>query len=65
MSLAKQAYALAEKWDASRSTEDVSQLDFKESDLNGLDSNQISAYHIRRLLTTCSFSVYSRLPRTT
>ncbi|OCH94213.1 metalloprotease [Obba rivulosa] len=39
MTLAKQAYALAEKWDASRSS-DVSQLDFKGSDVDGLTTNQ-------------------------
>ena len=42
--LAKQAYELAARWDASRATSDVSELDFEESDLDGFDSNQISMY---------------------
>ena len=42
MTLAKRAYELAARWDASRATSDVSELDFKESDLDGFDSNQIS-----------------------
>jgi leukotriene-A4 hydrolase len=42
LTLAEQAYALAERWNSSRSTSDVSQLHFKESDLEEFDSNQIS-----------------------
>ena len=42
LTLAEQAYTLAERWNNSRNTLDVSQLDFKESDLAELDSNQIS-----------------------
>ncbi|KAF9448831.1 hypothetical protein P691DRAFT_775108 [Macrolepiota fuliginosa MF-IS2] len=38
--LATQAYALAERWDAARSTSDPSGLDFKETDLQGFDGNQ-------------------------
>ncbi|CAL1696869.1 unnamed protein product [Somion occarium] len=36
--LAKQAYALAERWDAARSTSDLSE--FKESDVESFNSNQ-------------------------
>ncbi|THV01236.1 hypothetical protein K435DRAFT_963588 [Dendrothele bispora CBS 962.96] len=42
-SLAKAAYDLAARWDASRAS-DVSRLDFKESDLDGFDSNQKVAF---------------------
>ncbi|OBZ79425.1 Leukotriene A-4 hydrolase [Grifola frondosa] len=38
--LARQAYALAERWDASRSVSDVSQLNFKDTDLLEFNSNQ-------------------------
>lgn len=41
-SLAKEVYSLATDWDAARSTSDITQLKFKESDLKGFDSNQIS-----------------------
>ncbi|EJD04497.1 uncharacterized protein FOMMEDRAFT_107254 [Fomitiporia mediterranea MF3/22] len=37
--LAEQAYALAARWDSSRD-KDVSNLDFKSSDLEGFDTNQ-------------------------
>ncbi|KAG6829894.1 hypothetical protein H0H92_003027 [Tricholoma furcatifolium] len=49
-SLAKEVYALAERWDAARSTTDISPLDFKESDLKGFDSNQISELKLRSLI---------------
>ncbi|KAF9261926.1 metalloprotease [Marasmius fiardii PR-910] len=39
-SLAKDAYALAEKWEAAGEVSDVTQLDFKETDLDGYDTNQ-------------------------
>lgn len=39
-SLAEKAYALANRWDASRSITDVAHLDFKESDLKDFDTNQ-------------------------
>ena len=39
LTLAQHAYALAGKWDASRS-QDVAKLDFKTSDLDSFDSNQ-------------------------
>jgi leukotriene-A4 hydrolase len=42
LTLAEQAYALAERWNDSRDILDITQLDFKESDLRGFDSNQIS-----------------------
>ena len=42
LTLAEQAYALAKRWDASRDTSDLSQLDFKATDLLDFDSNQIS-----------------------
>lgn len=41
MTLAKQAYALAEQWDASRSIPDISKLQFKKTDLDTFNSNQI------------------------
>jgi leukotriene-A4 hydrolase len=44
LTLAQQAYALAERWNNSRNTPDLSQLDFKESDLNEFDSNQIGPF---------------------
>ncbi|PAV21690.1 leukotriene-A4 hydrolase [Pyrrhoderma noxium] len=40
LTLAEQAYDLAKRWDASRSIQNVSELDFKSSDLDELDSNQ-------------------------
>lgn len=51
-SLAETVYALADRWNTSRTITDVSQLDFSESDLEGLDTNQISqypAYHSREM----------------
>ncbi|PCH33157.1 hypothetical protein WOLCODRAFT_147267 [Wolfiporia cocos MD-104 SS10] len=39
LTLAEQAYALATKWDASRSTP-IDQLTFRETDLDSFDSNQ-------------------------
>ena len=61
MTLAEQAYKLAERWDASRSVSDVSQLDFANGDLDGLDSNQIGTWsspsigwaHFRMFYTSC------------
>ncbi|KAH7920495.1 hypothetical protein BV22DRAFT_1114838 [Leucogyrophana mollusca] len=44
LSLATQAYALAERWDASRSTSDPSKLDFTAHDLAEMDTNQIIAF---------------------
>ena len=41
--LAREAFSLAEKWDASRSEPDVSKLDFQESDLASFNANQKSA----------------------
>jgi len=49
-SLAEKAYVLADRWDTSRTIHDVSQLDFKESDLEGLDTNQIIVF-LERLQT--------------
>ncbi|KAK0431183.1 hypothetical protein EV421DRAFT_1854688 [Armillaria borealis] len=42
-SLATKAYSLAERWDASRTTE-VSKLDFKSDDLNSFNSNQTAVF---------------------
>ncbi|PBK87275.1 hypothetical protein ARMGADRAFT_972092 [Armillaria gallica] len=42
-SLATKAYSLAERWDASRTTE-VSKLDFKSDDLNDFNSNQTAVF---------------------
>lgn len=39
--LAQEAYALAAKWDASRSN-NISSLEFKKTDLDSFDTNQIS-----------------------
>ncbi|KAJ7178723.1 peptidase family M1-domain-containing protein [Mycena crocata] len=47
--LAQAAYALADRWDASRSVSEVD-LDFKKSDLNGFSSTQIVAF-LERLQT--------------
>jgi leukotriene-A4 hydrolase len=44
LTLAEQAYALAKRWDASRDTSDLSQLDFKATDLLDFDSNQIIVF---------------------
>jgi leukotriene-A4 hydrolase len=41
MTLAKKAYDLAKRWDASRSISEISKLGFKESDLHAFNSNQI------------------------
>lgn len=41
ISLAKQAYDLAERWDAARS-KSVDSLDFKPTDLDSFDTNQKS-----------------------
>lgn len=40
--LAEQAYVLAKQWSDSRSVADVSQLSFKETDIEELSSNQTS-----------------------
>jgi hypothetical protein len=45
LTLAKQAYELAERWDASRAMDDTSRLDFKDSDLEEFNTNQISMSH--------------------
>lgn len=42
--LAQKAYELASRWDTSRTIDSVADLPFKESDLEGFDSNQISAF---------------------
>ncbi len=42
LTLAEKAYALAERWHAARQ-KDVPRLDFKESDLNDFNSNQIGS----------------------
>jgi len=44
MTLAEEAYALAERWDKSRDILDLSKLDFDETDLKMLASNQIIAF---------------------
>lgn len=38
--LAEKAYALAARWDVAR-TKDISHMDFKATDLDGFDANQI------------------------
>ncbi|EGN92717.1 hypothetical protein SERLA73DRAFT_127308 [Serpula lacrymans var. lacrymans S7.3] len=55
--LATQAYALAERWDASRSTTEPSNLDFKESDLQEMSSVQIVVFMER-------LQIYPALPST-
>jgi leukotriene-A4 hydrolase len=42
-SLAEEVYALAKRWDASRSIADISKLEFKANDLSLLGSQQIGA----------------------
>lgn len=42
LTLAKEAYELASRWDAARSTA-IDSLDFKSTDLDGFDSNQKGA----------------------
>ena len=39
LTLAEQAYSLAERWDASRD-KPIDSLDFKSTDLDNFDSNQ-------------------------
>lgn len=43
MTLASASYALATRWDESRTT-DVSELDFGPGDTAGMDTNQISGF---------------------
>ena len=42
--LAREAFSLAERWDASRTEADVSKLDFQDSDVASFNANQKSAY---------------------
>ncbi len=51
--LAREAFSLAEKWDASRSEVDVSKLDFKESDVASFNANQKSASTLLRSPPSC------------
>jgi len=44
LTLAEQAYALAKRWDESRDTLDLSQLNFNATDLKDFDSNQIIVF---------------------
>ncbi|KAL0950506.1 hypothetical protein HGRIS_007315 [Hohenbuehelia grisea] len=44
ISLAEEAYKLAERWDASRSQSDITKLGFKNSDLKSFNSNQIIVF---------------------
>jgi leukotriene-A4 hydrolase len=54
MTLAEEAYALAERWDASRSIVDVAQLDFEADDITRLSAMQIGAfYYCSSSLHTC------------
>jgi leukotriene-A4 hydrolase len=41
LTLAQAAYALATRWDASRSVTETSALDFQKSDLDSFSSTQI------------------------
>ncbi|EDR02480.1 uncharacterized protein LACBIDRAFT_253885 [Laccaria bicolor S238N-H82] len=50
LTLAKKAYELADRWDAARTTEDISKLNFTESDLQDVSSTQIFAF-LERLQT--------------
>jgi leukotriene-A4 hydrolase len=40
LTLVNAAYSLADRWNASRDTDDLTKLDFKPSDLDDLNSNQ-------------------------
>ncbi|KAF8202833.1 hypothetical protein BJ912DRAFT_1018714 [Pholiota molesta] len=44
LTLAETAYKLAERWDAARNATDIPKLDFKKSDLEGFNSNQIVVF---------------------
>ena len=44
LTLAKKAYELADRWDAARTTEDISKLNFTESDLQDVSSTQICTF---------------------
>jgi hypothetical protein len=68
--LALQAFALAERWDASRSSEDLSQ--FKGSDLESFSSNQkgdaahsmtFRSFDHFNYLKLCSSNVCELIPR--
>ena len=42
--LARDAYSLAERWDASRNEDDLSKLSFQESDVTSFNANQKGTY---------------------
>ncbi|KAF9476002.1 zincin [Pholiota conissans] len=44
LTLAQAAYKLAERWDAARDTAEIPKLDFKKSDLEDFNSNQIVVF---------------------
>lgn len=50
--LARDAYLLAEKWDASRAEDDLSKLSFQESDVTSFNANQKG---------TCSYTSFTSL----
>ncbi|KIK04477.1 hypothetical protein K443DRAFT_675932 [Laccaria amethystina LaAM-08-1] len=51
LTLAKKAYELADRWDAARTVEDISKLNFTELDLQDVSSTQIFAF-LERLQTS-------------
>ena len=44
LTLAKKAYELADRWDAARTTEDISKLNFTQSDLQDVSSTQVCTF---------------------
>ena len=66
LTLAKKAYELADRWDAARTTEDISKLNFTESDLQDVSSTQICTFPSPQSCYT-AIDIYmasSRIPRT-
>ena len=43
LTLAKEAYNLASRWDGARNVSDTSRLSFKENDIEKFDTNQLSS----------------------
>lgn len=66
LTLAKRAYELADRWDAARTIEDISKLNFTELDLQDVSSTQICTFSSPQSCCTAIdiYMAYSRIPRT-
>jgi hypothetical protein len=66
LTLAKKAYELADRWDAARTVEDISKLNFTELDLQDVSSTQICTFSSPQSSCTIFdiYMAYSRIPRT-